>query len=148
MYRTSRREPRLKPSAQVHHDLNPIFKQILKIAERTGNPSYFRKDLVIDKLQITRHHPEAVLFGIRDSGTDLICLSRGKRKSVSQRTSQSMWFGGYRLGWYEIAKGHIEYPNGNNWYLVTRNADRRVTKEEALTIVEKYHANGTVFSSF
>jgi hypothetical protein len=131
----SEEKPRYRPPAQTGRSMNPLFARILKISERLGEPMMYKRDLIIDRDAIARQHPSAVLWGVRDTGTHIICLSRGTHKGAA---TGSTIFGTKVVSYYAIAKGHIEYPNRNKWYYITANEDRRVSKEEALTILQRY----------
>lgn len=146
--RKTERPPRLIPSGQVHHELNPIFAQIVNLVKQTKNPEHFKRDLLIDKRQIAQRKPNSVLWGVRSTGTDLVCLSKGGHKGAETRLRPSMWTGGHRMAYYDVAKSHIEYPNGNDWYYITGNTSQHVTKEQAVKILEKYATGGRAYSTF
>lgn len=141
--------PRYKPGAQTGRKLNPIFARILKIHERIGLPTHYKRDLVIDRMAISRKHPSAVIWGVRETGTELICLSRGVRKSAPKGAHL---FGGTRgeqwPSWYKHARDKIEfwsgeYGNKMKWYYITPSGEKRVSPEEAIKLLGKYAGKWT-----
>lgn len=131
----SQTNPRYKPPAQTHRKMSPIFARILKISKRLGLPTMYKRDLSIDRNAINRRHPSAVLWGVRETGTDIVCLSRGRRR---KSPTGGRLLGPGEVSYYSIARSHIEYPNGDRWYYVTPSGSRSVTKAEAIDILLKY----------
>jgi hypothetical protein len=120
----SRDKPRLKP--RITRNINPIYARLLKIAKRTGLPKYYQRDLVVDRMSINRNHPSAIIVGLRETGTQLVCLARGKRKSKDVNS------------WLKINISRIEYPAKHQWYYITASGGRQISKEEAIGILIKH----------
>jgi hypothetical protein len=148
----SQSDPRYKTPAQTGRKMNPIYQRILAVAKKIGWPEYYKRDLVIDKSSITRNHPSAVIFGIRDTGTELVNLKRGVRAS-SPKTVKL--FGppgrGREEKWVRTAVDKIEYWSRSGasspirWYYITPSSTRSVTPKEAIGIVWKYAGVNTTF---
>jgi len=145
----SQDDPRYKPPAQTNRPMNPMFAKILKIATKMGYPQYYKRDLSIDRNAISRKHPSAIIWGIRDTGTELVCLSRGTRKSASKGP---VLFGSKpKYTWQKSAIDKIEYWSRSGasspitWYYVTSSSIRKVSSKEAVDIVYQYGGHYTEF---
>lgn len=146
----SQSNPRYKTPAQTGRKMNPIYRRILAVAKKLGWPEYYKRDLVIDKSSITRNRPAAVIFGIRDTGTEIINLKKGVRKSTP-KTVRIFGPPGREKTWARTAVEKIEYwsrPGAGSpikWYFITPSSTRSVSPKEAMGIVWKYAGVNTTF---
>jgi hypothetical protein len=95
-------------------DPDPRYKAILAIAARTGWPASFQDELYVHDRRFLAEHPgEAVVFGVREKGTQLYPVQCDASDAYWARHAIHWHSGEHRLNYYADGERRPQ------WFLIS-----------------------------
>lgn len=105
----------------------PHYKRLLYLSKMTGMPIFYREDLTKhDKRYLAKYRPRNFLWGVGESGTDIVALETQKERPINAYLWESSFF----AATIKNNPGHCQ-----KIFHITGRTYKEITRKQALRLL-------------